>query len=104
MSKDTTPEVGMGATRYAGSDAYPYTIQSVSASGNKITVTRDLSQRTDSNGLSEDQTWEYTTRNDNDHVAYSRRKDGYFYPVGQPMDGYSMLHVGSRRRYCDPHI
>lgn len=100
----TAPEVGMGATRYAGTDAYPYTIRSVNASGKKITVSRDVSVRTDTNGLSESQTYVISPDESAAHVEYSKRKDGHFYPVGVPMDGYSMLHIGTRRRYNDPHF
>lgn len=96
--------IGTGATRYAGSDAYPYTIVAVSPSGKKVTVTRDKARRTDSNGLSESQEWEITTDPDATPQEFSQRKDGHYYPVGTEMCGYGMLHIGTRRRYSDPHI
>lgn len=104
MSENIKPEVGMGATRYAGTDAYPYTVTEVSPSGNKITVTRDKAVRSDSNGLSESQSWDITTDPSAAPNHYSRRKDGHFRLVGQPMESWNILYVGSRRRYNDPHV
>lgn len=97
MSK---PEVGMGATMYVGSDRYPYTVIAVSPSGFKVTLQADDSKRTDSNGLSEIQTWDCTP-NPNGAIRYAyRNRHGRYYAAR----GYSRVTFGERDMYQDPHF
>ena len=61
----TVPSVGDGATLYMYSDRHAYTVRTVtvSPSGKTITIraTRDKAVRTDKNGFSESQEYEFTT-------------------------------------------
>lgn len=96
------PEVGMGATKVAGSDCYAYHIISVSASGKQVTVRRAKTRRTDSNGLSESQTYSIEPDTNGQQMTLSQRKDGYFRPVGSPMENWNAWHIGNAREYRDP--
>lgn len=58
-SPDFKPEVGMGATHMGWTDRYPYTIVWVSASGKTVKVQEDIATRTDMNGMSESQTYDF---------------------------------------------
>lgn len=96
------PEVGMGATKVAGSDCYAYHIISVSPSGNQITVQRARTRRTDSNGLSESQDYSIEPDTNGHQMTLSRRKDGYFRLVGSSMESWNAWHIGNAREYRSP--
>lgn len=90
------PQVGDGATRYSGSDRYAYTVVSVSKSGKRINVQADKATRTDGNGISESQQYEFTSDPSAAIVTLVRRKDGSWYNgnVGR-------FSVGTRSAYYD---
>ena len=91
------PEIGMGATIQYHSDRHPATIIEISPSGKRIVIQEDSVKRTDNNGMSECQTYEYF-RNPIGviHVA-TLRKDGTYRLVGQK----ASVHVGTRSKYYD---
>ncbi len=92
-----TPEVGMGATRLGYSDRHAHTIIEVSKSGKRITVQRDHAVRTDSNGMSDMQTWECTPNPTGATQVLSLRKNGRWAEVG----GTTFYSIGTRREYYD---
>lgn len=112
-SKVMTPDgktqlvIGLGATMSCGSDSYPYTVIEFNASGKasdefliatSITITRDDYKRTDKNGLSESQTYEFVT-NPNaepEKLRWSNKFKCY------RTKGGTRVYVGARRAYQDP--
>jgi len=91
------PTVGMGATLQIGSDSYPYTIVKISRSGHCITASRDHYRRTDGNGQSELQTYEYTSDPNGVTDTFYRCKDGRY-----RQNARHLLYIGARRAYRDP--
>jgi hypothetical protein len=94
------PEVGMGATLLMYSDRHPYTIVEVRNDGKLIGVQRDDAKRTDKNGCSESQEYEYSRCPDAPVEWYSLRKNGSYVLVGESMNG-SPLRIGDREEYYD---
>lgn len=91
------PIVGMGATIQYHSDREPATIIEVSPSGKRIVIQVDSVVRTDSNGMSECQTYEYYRNPEGTvHIA-TLRKDGHWRLTG----GKTLVCVGERSRYYD---
>jgi len=93
--------IGLGVTlglgsdwRYAGSRAR-YTLVDFNAKGTVISVSADLYRRTDSNGLSESQEYEYTTDSKApvEKLRWSNKFKCY------RTAGGSRYHVGHRRAY-----
>lgn len=93
------PVVGMGATKVSGSDRYPYTIVHVEDRRN-IVVQADGYRRTDNNGLSEDQEYEYTQNPDAAPILLTLRKSGIWRMIRTARGAYFV--IGSRRAYRDP--
>ncbi len=94
------PEVGMGVTFIHWSDRSAGTIVSVSESGKSIEVRGDKTTRTDSNGMSESQTYEFETVDEGPTATYTLRKNGRWVRQGEDMKGSSIL-VGVRSAYYD---
>lgn len=92
------PEVGMGVTRLGWSDRRPYTIVKV-ISPKKIVVQEDDAKRTDDNGMSECQTYEYTRNDKNPEVTLTLRSYGWR-QVGDGKNGEGW-RIGERSRYHD---
>lgn len=90
--------VGDGCTYNVGSDRYAGTVIAVSPSGKTITVQDDIAKRTDKNGQSEMQTYEYT-RNPQGGTQTARWSD----KRGGFCNGHSRFGPG-RREYRDPHV
>jgi hypothetical protein len=98
------PEVGMGATMLSWSDRDPYTIIKVTpykSGPNKglareIVVQEDDSTRTDSNGMSDSQSYTFTPNPNGRTRVVRRRKDGSFRTPGG-----TQFRIGSRDRYYD---
>jgi len=89
--------IGEGATVSVGSDSYPYTIVDVSKSGKTITLREDKCERTDSNGMSEAQEYNYFRDFNGKEIKATKRKTGAWKTTG----GNSMVSIGVRRRYYD---
>lgn len=97
------PEVGMGATIYAGSDSYPATVSRVSKNGKTLWVKQDKKMVTSG-------TWEtgnvtYVTLPDEDapERQYSLRSNGQWIMKGVATNArYGSLGLGYRRYAQDP--
>lgn len=98
MAKDDdgrpTPTVGMGATEYMWSDRKPFTIIHVASSGRRCTVRSDRYKRTDSNGMSDVQTYEYEPDPDGEIVTLRLTKNGW-------TSKGRRFGIGHRRAYHD---
>lgn len=100
MKDEVQPEVGMGATEGVGSDRYPFTIIEV-RSPTTIVVQRDNFTRTDKNGFSESQTYEYSPCPEATKVVVTKRKSGRWVRRGQK-GHYGGFGIGHREAYQDP--
>ena len=98
---NTKPVVGQGGTHQVGTDAYPYTIIEVSESGKTIKAQRDEYIRTDSNGQSELQTYEYSPDLEGVINTFTLRKSGNYHEKGQSRH-YHPFFPGHRRFFRDP--
>lgn len=94
------PTVGMGATYSVGSDRYAFTVIRI-LSPTRIVLQQDNYKRTDNNGLSESQEYEYTPNPDGRVVTVSLRKGDKWVEVGMPKQS-SGYWLGKRRTYLDP--
>ena len=107
----TQPEVGMGATICGWSDRHPATIQSIETIRGKtyIGITGDTAVRTDDNGFSESQEYDYTS-NPNATQSYYRfdeKKQQWVGVIQNPttgrwkLNGNRGLIIGLREKYYD---
>lgn len=105
------PEVGMGATLLSYTDRKAGTIQKVEKR-NGVTyvhVTIDEAKRVDSNGMSEDQIYEFTPRPDGHHYKFKKTKEGFWKEVYinpetgrfKQYNGGKGLRIGVRDEYYD---
>lgn len=101
------PTKGMGATLLGFSDRYAATI--IAIDGDIITVQEDRATRLDSNGASENQSYEYSADPDAPARHYQRKADGSWEQVTrldhsgrwEPVtSGYGLL-VGKRDHFFD---
>jgi len=98
------PVVGMGVTMLSYCDRSPGTIIAVDAKG--FTVQADLYKRTDSNGISESQEYEYTPDPKGATYRYarvSRGTDKGKWQLGGKKNGGS-IRLGHRERYWNPSL
>lgn len=97
-----TPEVGMGATILAYTDRYAGTVVRVYPNG-AFVVQEDHAKRTDSNGMSESQTYEYSPNPNGAEHLFKRvsrgRAKGQYRENGR-MQGNGVM-LGVRRKYND---
>lgn len=101
MKTATQPvKVGDGVTHGVGSDRYPFTVVEV-ISPRKIVLQEDHFKRTDTNGLSESQTYEFTPNPNAPKVTVTLRSNGKWVQIGQPKK-YPGYYVGERSAYQDP--
>ena len=106
VSKD--PQIGDGATILCWTDRNPATVVFIDQIKNIVGVTCDSYRRIDSNGMSEDQEYEYTS-NPNGFVKYFRKsKGGEYFPVvlnektlRWNKSSGSGLVIGRREKYYD---
>jgi hypothetical protein len=92
-----TPEVGDGATVVYWTDRKAATVIEVSQTGHQITVQEDTATRTDKNGMSDAQSYEYTRNAEGATHEATRRKDGSYRLKG----GDTRVLVGVRDHYYD---
>lgn len=90
--------VGDGATRLMWSDRHACTV--VEVSPRRVVVQEDISTRTDSNGMGDSQTYEFTPNPEAPKLAYTLRKNGRWIAEGQPMRDGEALGRG-RSTYFD---
>lgn len=94
-SKSSTPTVGMGCTVCYATDRHAATVIAVSKSGHRVEVREDKSIRTDDNGMSEVQSYDYEPDPDGAVHVFYRQSDGSFKAHGK------RLALGTRRTYHD---
>lgn len=90
-----TPEVGMGVTLLLWTDRHAGTITRVSPSGKTFWFREDTAKRTDTNGMSESQTYEFTPNPDATERCARLTKSGAYKSAG------TRIRVGSRSKYHD---
>lgn len=91
------PTVGAGCTVCFYTDRHAATVIDVSATGYKVTVREDKATRTDTNGMSECQNYEYTPDPEGAvHVFFRNSKGTY-----GSRKGGKRLSVGNRSHYFD---
>lgn len=95
------PTVGMGATILGYSDRHAATVVSVSKDGKSVDIQRDTATRTDKNGMSECQDYEYSPNPDAPIESYTLRKNGTWVREGESMKGGTKVALGYRDKYYD---
>lgn len=98
-SRDSQPEIGMGATMLFYSDRHACTI--VDVIGKSVFVQQDFAKRTDSNGMSDAQSYEYTPNPNAPIREFTLRKNGKYITKGSSMKHGTQLAIGYRREYYD---
>ena len=101
-SKMVEPKVGMGVTECCYTDRHPYEI--VEVKDERHIVVRALDwKRTDHNGLSECQEYEYTS-NPNNHTAnlFLTKKGQWRERYANRSLGCNGFYIGFAERYYDP--
>ena len=88
-----TPVVGMPCTICYMNDRVAATVSYVSKGGHKVIVREDTVKRTDNNGMSSDQTYEYACNPYGKEHTFHRRDDGDFAQRGK------FLRLGERSHY-----
>lgn len=107
---EPSPEIGMGATILGWTDREPATIVSVFTKGKTLHVgiKRDNYKRTDTNGFSESQSYEYSFNPEMGIEYFRKGKDGTWESIytnpetGRTKKGYGSLRIGQRDKYWDP--
>jgi hypothetical protein len=95
------PEVGMGATVLMWTDRKAATIIAVSPSGTRIKVREDLATRSDDNGMSDAQSYDYAPNPEGAVTEFSLRDNGRWIRKGEPMRSGQALLVGQRDHHFD---
>ena len=101
------PKVGDPATLLSWSDRRPATVVSWDVDKGIVGVQDDDYVRTDKNGFSEDQTYEYTQNTNNPISHYKLTKKGWKACFKNPQTGrwntrdYGGLFIGRREKYYD---
>ncbi|MFI5260778.1 MAG: hypothetical protein ACHQU0_03220 [Candidatus Paceibacteria bacterium] len=94
--KPPTPEIGMGATILMYSDRVAVTVVEI-LSPKRILIQEDYANRTDKNGMSESQEYEYRPNPNAAEREFSLRKDGRW----KEAKGATVLMLGERDHYYD---
>jgi len=103
MANQVQVTVGMGATKYVGSDRYPFTVVKI-LSPKRILIREDKAIRTDNNGaFTEQQEYRYEADPAGRTYTISLRHNGLWYEVGQPAK-WTFFSVGERDAHQDPHF
>jgi hypothetical protein len=103
MEKSKQPDpvvVGMGVTRCGYSDRHPFTVIEV-LSPRRIVVQEDKATRTDKNGMSESQSYDYERDPNGTTYTLTLRKNGRWVTQGESMNGGTGWMVGERLKYHD---
>lgn len=97
-SPNPVPEVGMGATALYWSDRRAGTV--VAVKGKRLVWKEDKATRTDSNGMSDCQSYSYAPDPEAQEEVFTLRKNGKWVREGDSMNG-TCLGLGYRRTYYD---
>ena len=96
-----SPEIGMGATNYVGSDCYPYTVVEIKSP--KTIVVKPNAHRADPDkeGGMGHQNWiiDEEPNQDAPGETLTLRKNGYWIRKGQAMQGGARFVTGERHYY-----
>lgn len=98
-SKDAEPTVGMGVTFLMWTDRHAGTI--VEVGKGTVVVQRDKPVRTDSNGMSESQSYEFEPQPDAKKEVFTLRKNGAWVLKGDAMKNGQRIAIGYREEYYD---
>lgn len=101
QTKNPTPTVGMGATICGWTDRHAATVFAVSKSGKKVMVQEDKATRTDSNGMSDCQSYDYEPNPKAQVQTFTLRKNGRWVSEGSGMHSGTVLSLGHRHSYHD---
>lgn len=101
MKKNATisnvPSIGMGATVNHWTDRSAVTLIQITHNGKRLVLQEDKATRTDNNGMSESQQYEFE-RDPNGAIYHATlRKDGTFRVTGSTR----IVHLGNRYKYHD---
>jgi len=104
-SRQKTPEVGMGATQLMYTDRHAGTIVEL-IKNNQGEVSgfiwqQDNTRRTDDNGLSESQSYEYTPNLKSPKITVTLRKNGRWVVKGEDLWSGTSFLIGHRDEYYD---
>lgn len=99
-SKMPAPVVGMGVTETRWSDRVAYTVVEI-YNDKTVVVQEDTAKRTDLNGMSDAQDYEYTPNPKGRKVTLTLRSDGVWREKGVKKRGASGWLFGVRRAYYD---
>lgn len=99
-SKQPKPEVGMGATMLCWTDRHACTVVEVK-SPCCIVVQQDDATRTDKNGMSDCQTFEYKCNPDGRLMTVTLRRNGRWVRQGDTMKGGTSFGLGYRDEHFD---
>lgn len=94
------PAVGAGATLLMWSDRHAGTIVEVSPNGKRVGFQQDEAIRTDKNGMSDSQTYEYKPNPQAGIQYFTLRKNGAWVREGESMKG-TRITIGVRNEYHD---
>jgi hypothetical protein len=98
---EATPTPGTPACYQLGSDQYPFTVVTVSASGKTVTLREATSRRTDKNGYyTENQRFIFADNPKGRILKATLRKDGAYRAVG--CRNYGRVTFGEYGKYNDP--
>ncbi|MBF0526635.1 MAG: hypothetical protein HQK56_16245 [Deltaproteobacteria bacterium] len=106
-SSNDEPQVGLGCTLLHWTDRSPATIIQI-VSDKIIRIQLDDYKRTDKNGISESQSYEYIRNLQGAIYFFKRQKNGswkevYWNPETKRFrNGSTFLSIGRRERYYDP--
>lgn len=100
-SNPAFPTVGQGATILHWTDRSPATVVAVSKDGKTVTVQDDNYKRTDSNGMSECQDYEFSPNPVGGLTTFTLRRNGRWVVKGSGMNDGNRLSLGERDCYHD---
>jgi len=95
----TEPKVGDGATIIMYTDRHAATV--VAVNGKTVKIQRDTATRTDSNGMSESQSYSYAPNIEAQVETFTLRATGRYVRQGDDENNGTKLTIGLRRTYHD---
>ncbi len=101
MTESSNISIGAGATIRGYTDRYAATVIEVSKSKTRITTRRDHAKRTDTNGMSEIQTYEFSPDEHGREETFTLRKNGKWHCKGTPLKDQYIVVIGVRDHYFD---
>lgn len=91
------PEVGMGCTILMYKDRHAATVVEINKSGKRIVIQYDKATRTDKNGMSETQYYDYERDPSAAKLIFRRTKDNRW----KELKGSTYLLIGERDKFYD---